>query len=104
MSLTTLLATATTRCWGLTCQGKAPGNGLKPQVRPRSPQRGPRPSRGAPSNRSTRAPQREMVVVRVQGGLGVTHFVSLSSPFWGWPNAGICSRRTVRIASEDSQD
>src|ERR1700684_2167829 len=26
--------------------------------------------------------------------VGVTHFVSLSSPFWGSLNAGICSRRT----------
>jgi hypothetical protein len=36
--------------------------------------------------------------------VGATHFVSPSSPFWDWLNAGICSRRTVRIASGESQD
>jgi hypothetical protein len=59
MSLTTLLATATTRCWGLTCQGKAPGNGLKPPVRPRSPKgdhdpQGERPQTGVPELRKGR--------------------------------------------------
>ena len=36
--------------------------------------------------------------------VGLTHFVSLSSPFRDGPNAGICSRRTVRIASGELQD
>ena len=36
--------------------------------------------------------------------VGETHFVSLSSSFWGWLNAGIWSRRTVRMASGESQD
>ena len=31
--------------------------------------------------------------------VGVTHFVSPSSPFWDWLNAGILSRRTARAAS-----
>ena len=35
--------------------------------------------------------------------VGVTHFVSLSPPFWDWVDAGIWSRRTVRIASGESQ-
>ena len=36
--------------------------------------------------------------------VGVTHFVSLSSPFWDWLNSGIRSRRTVRTASGESHD
>jgi hypothetical protein len=36
--------------------------------------------------------------------VGLTHFVRPSSPFWDWLNAGICSRRTVRMASGESQD
>jgi hypothetical protein len=36
--------------------------------------------------------------------VGATHLVSPSSLFWGWLNAGICSLRTVRIASGESQD
>ena len=36
--------------------------------------------------------------------VGVTHFVSPSSPFRDWLNPGICSRRTVRTASGESHD
>ena len=36
--------------------------------------------------------------------VGVTHFVSLSSPLWDLPNTGICCRRTARIASGELQD
>jgi hypothetical protein len=36
--------------------------------------------------------------------VGVTHFVSPSSPFWDSSKPGICSRRTVRIASGESHD
>ena len=36
--------------------------------------------------------------------VGVTHFVSRASPFWDSLNPGVWSRRTVRIASEESQD
>ncbi|KAH9990340.1 hypothetical protein BJV77DRAFT_1013145 [Russula vinacea] len=36
--------------------------------------------------------------------VGATHLVSPSSVFWCWLNTGICSLRTVRIASGESQD
>ena len=36
--------------------------------------------------------------------VGMTHFVSPSSPFWDSLNPGIWSRRTVRIASGEPQD
>ena len=53
---------------GLTHNNDAPGGEPKLQVCPRSPQRGPRPSKRNTLNQNTRAPQRERVVVRVQGG------------------------------------
>ena len=36
--------------------------------------------------------------------VGVTHFVSRSSASWDSLNPGICSRKTARIASGESQD